>query len=265
MEYIENFVNMINNNPEYSGFIFGCIICFGIPLSFIIVKIFDKLLSDKLKIIIEKTLIVGGIIILLLTLYCSFFSKKYELFFVFIFLTFGIFVIEWTCFTKHKRLVPNKYVIKQKNEKEFNDFLQHHLLKNNYNLIDEIDGTKIYKCEKTRWRDSFFAIINSDLMIEEDFSKKYQLLYDYVLENSKSWKYNKTANLILIVTVNKTNTVFNGYCSEFVCNSLRFNILSTGVSFGGKKLYIPNTVFTVPTLNKLKKQLIKMLELEKCK
>ena len=109
----------------------------------------------------------------------------------------------------------------------------------------------------------FFAIINNDMLVEEEFFQKYQLLYDYVLENSKSWKFSQTANLILIVTVNKTNSYFNSFCSDFISESLRFNILSTGVSFGGK--YIPNTIFTIPALNKLKKEFINMLELEKFK
>lgn len=265
MEYIENFVNLLNNDSEYSSFLYGCIMCFGIPLAFIIVKIFDKLLSDKLKIRIEKVLLIFSVCCFIAFGYCNLFVKKYELIFLLILLIIGILTVEWCCFIKIKRLVPNKYVIKHRNEKEFNNYLKETLIKNNYNFVDEIHGIKIYKIEKNKWSDSFFAIINNDMLVEEDFFQKYQLLYDYVLENSKSWKFSQTANLILIVTVNKTNSYFNSFCSDFISESLKFNILSTGVSFGGKKLYIPNTVFTVPALNNLKKQLIKMLELEQYK
>ena len=265
MEYIENFVNLLNNDQEYSNFIYGCIMCFGIPLSFIITKVFDKLLSNKIKIIIEKILVVCFIVTLIPTLYCSLFAKKYELLFVFIVLIEGILGVEWSCFTKIKRLVPNRYFINQKNLEEFNNYLKQQLLKNNYKLIDELDNIKIYKYEYGKWRDTFFAIMNFDVLSEDEFLQKYQILYDYVLENSKSWKYNRIVNLILIVTVNKTNAYFNGYCSDFISDDLKFNILSTGVSFGGRKLYIPNTIYTIPVLNKLKKELIKILELKKIK
>lgn len=265
MEYIENFVNLLNTDQDYAYSIYGCIICFGIPLVFIIVKVFDKLLSSKLKIIIEKILVVFGILILLFTFYCHFFAEKYEIFFCNIFFIMGILVIEWSCFTKIKRLVPNRYFINQKNLEEFNNYLKQQLLKNNYKLIDELDNIKIYKYEYGKWRDTFFAIMNFDVLSEDEFLQKYQILYDYVLENSKSWKYNRIVNLILIVTVNKTNAYFNGYCSDFISDDLKFNILSTGVSFGGRKLYIPNTIYTIPVLNKLKKELIKILELKKIK
>ena len=103
------------------------------------------------------------------------------------------------------------------------------------------------------------------MLVEQEFIKKYQLIYDYVLKNSKSLKRLNVVDMILVVTVNKINSDFNGYCSDVVSPNLRFNILSTGVSFGGKKLYIPNTIFSVPALNKMKKRLIKILALEKSK
>ena len=157
MEYIENFVSLLNNDSEYSSFLYGCIMCFGIPLSFIIVKIFDKLLSDKLKIRIEKVLLIFSICCFIIFGYFNLFAKKYELFFLFILLIVGILTVEWCCFIKTKRLVPNKYVIKQRNEKEFNNYLKETLIKNNYKFIDEIQGIKIYKIEKNKWKDAFFC------------------------------------------------------------------------------------------------------------
>ena len=263
MSYIDNFINLLNNDLEYSYFIFGCIICFVMPISFIFTKIFDKLLSNKFKLIIEKILIVFGVMIFISAIYCSLFAKKYEIFFWDVFLIIGILIIGWSCFTKIKRLIPDKYFVNQKNLKEFNIYLEQQLLKNNYDLIEELDNIKIYKYKYGKWRDTFFAVMNFEILLEDKFQSNYQILYDYVLENSKSWKYNRIVNLILIVTVNKTNSYFNGYCSDFISDNLRFNILSTGISFGGGKLYIPNTIYIIPTLNKLKKELFKILELNR--
>jgi len=265
MEYIENFVNLVNNDSEYANFILGCIVCFGIFLSFIIVKISNKLMSDKLKIRLEKLLLIFSACSFVAFGCCNLFVKKYELFFLYILLVVGILTAEWCCLIKTKRLTPDKYIIKQKNEQEFNDYVKEQLIKNNYKMMSEVDNIKIFKSNQEKWCDTFFAIINFDMLVEQEFIKKYQLIYDYVLKNSKSLKRLNVVDMILVVTVNKINSDFNGYCSDVVSPNLRFSILSTGVSFGGKKLYIPNTIFSVPALNKMKKKLIKILALEKSK
>ena len=181
------------------------------------------------------------------------------------FLTLSIPGILMFMFGNIKPPKPDKYLLKQDNYLDFNNYLNKRIKMFNYEEKYTSDRLKIYYRVIKKKR---YYMIDAKLkeLTEDNFNELYDKEIFPIIEQDfnqakKSMRYELF--ITFIISVDRMSAMFNRFVNT-LDQDKRYYKLPIGVSFGGNKMYIPNEIegFGLMQFNRLKKEFKKIMEIE---
>lgn len=261
IDSFDTFIHLFNNT-ELGNIIAGFSMGIWPIIAFPIVKILDKLLSDKNKILLIKIGLSLGMLIIFLTFMSFIFFKKYGNFLIIMFMICTIFTIMFQICAKIKPLKPDKYLLKHNNYEDFSKFLEDRLLEKKYKLIKTEKNYKLYENNQKNLDRLFVIDVKYETMTPEEMNE----LYDDVMPQINKFfdnLLNPRNNIIFVISVDKINSYFNSSLNSLLEEGKFHSVFLVGVSFGGNKIYVPNEIdaFESHWLKRSKKEIKEILEI----
>lgn len=258
---IYEFSSLLNNNRNFAITVVS-IIYFIIPvIIFLITKIFKNVLKkyNNVKILILKIMIVLGIFNLILAGIAKIFFNFYFPLFMILFALFGVVSFTFAIFSEITNPKASKYKIKDYNYDDFSRKMENKLTNNDYQNIYKDKENVIYKCLK-KYNDNLYIIeMRFNELEKSEYDRRINKLIKYITLNYCS--NNGVFRLIIVLCVDKKNYEFDCFCNNNQTIG-KSSILSVGISFGSRKAYIANDALSSISLMRLKKEIIKILDLK---
>ena len=168
---------------------------------------------------------------------------------------------EFFLFGDIKDIKPFKFKLKFEDYSSYSKYLEEKLINDKYELIDRTNNIKLYKLTKHSF-DYFIVDAKYEAFTQQSSDEIYDLVMKYIPKD-KFFSFKRTRIVMLIISVDKLTSHFNTLLSNEIQQEKYYYFAQFGISFGGKKIYIPDNPIGTSAFHNRERYFIKLLNITK--